>query len=190
MDSNYSFLNNVLNGKSKTVWSYKKQKELLKIVLDKYPKPIDLKNKLLRIGTDNSKLLANYIDENWDEEAYIDFILKYIVKYSRIGKILISQLIGTAVGTLAGYGINKYFYPTLPSKKEYMDKINSLPNDAQRNAYTDSVMKDYIKNEVNKSSTIKNLSPFALGIGTKGLSAYGTYKLLDIIDKKQAKKNA
>ena len=49
MESNYSFLNNVLDGKPKTVWSYRKQKKLLELVLEKYPEPVDLKNKLLEI---------------------------------------------------------------------------------------------------------------------------------------------
>jgi len=198
MESNYSFLNNVLDGKPKTVWSYTKQKKFLNIVLNKYPEPIDLKNKLLRIGTDNSKLLANYIDENWDREAYIDFILKYIVKYSRTGKILVSQLIGTAIGSLIGYGINNYLnsqnQALTHTKDEVINGYNELEKagatEAQKNSYLNSILDDQKRLELNKASTIRNISPFVTGIGTKGLAAYGSYKLLDAIDKKTSKKNA
>lgn len=200
----YNFLNDNWDGNSKTVWSRKKQDKLFNQLIEQYPSANDLRKKLLSIGTEESVILAYKINPKWNDDQYHEFILSNIIRYSNAGKVILSQLIGSGIGTLIGYGVNKYIQPNtrLPSKKEYSDKIEAIKNDAKLhnysdsvldakiNEYTDSVLNDAEKVQMNKAHPWREVLPYGAAIGTKGLTAYGVYKFLNAIDKKPDKKNA
>lgn len=194
MESDYNVVSHSWDGKPKTVWSYNKQQKLLNVFLEKYPDPISLKKKLLNVENPQCKVLAKYIDDNWSRNEYIDFVLTYIIKYSKVGKILLSQLIGTGIGSLIGYGINKHMNPSREDFKAQMkDKYHeamNLKTDEEQMTALDSINDEIEKYNLNQTKIWRHTVPYATAIGTKGLASYGTYKLLDAIDKKRAKKNA
>lgn len=204
----YSFLKDEWDGSPKTVWSRKKQNKLFKILIKKYPTANDLRKKLFQINTEESVKLGKYINPKWDDDQYYRFITSNVIKYSSAGKIILSQLVGSGIGTLIGYGVHKYIQPTsveVPSKQQYSDKLQSIDHDVKlnqypedvrniitdfrKNDYTDSVLDNMKIKQMNKANPWKEILPYGSAIGTKSLTSYGIYKFLDSIDKPN-KKNA
>jgi len=181
----YSFLRDDWDGNPKTVWSRKKQKKLFNIIKEKYPTPIDLKKKLLSLHNPEAIKLGKYIDPNWDQKQYYTFIISNVIKYSNAGKIILSQIIGAAIGTGAWLGTSKYLEKGLSSydrtladlkPKETLEIASSNP----------AIIKDIISAEAKANSagySNNKYIPFISGLGTKSLATYGAYKFLDKIDK-------
>jgi hypothetical protein len=200
MNNEYNILSKEWNGKPRTVLSYTKQIKLYKLIIQQYPTPKDLKEKLLSMDNSNAQILGYYINEDWNEEHYKKFILANIVKYTNIGKFIISNLIGATAGTISGYLLNKHLYDKSNSeilnnfekiKNINTDDPNVQLNDDQIKAIMNIHKLNNIQNQQKMDHTnIKNYYPYALGVGVKGLTSYSTYKLLDALDKKSAKKNA
>lgn len=184
MNSEYSFLNDKWNGNPKTVWSYKKQQDIIKSIIKKYPKPINLKEKLLLMNNINSRKLSEKIDPNWDMDEYINFLKKYI-KYSKVGKIILANLIGSGIGIAGGYYLNKYLNE--PSRSD-LDVVNAITQKTNKTPEDVEKVKSILKKQF--SSNYKNITPYVTGIATKSLAGYGAYKFLDSLDKNITKKHA
>lgn len=185
----YSFLRNDWDGSPKTVWSRKKQDKLFNILITKYPTAKELRKKLLDIGTEESYNLGKYINPNWNNDQYYRFITSNVIKYSDNGKIILSQLVGASIGTVAWLGTSKYLEKGLSdydraladlNKDETLKIVSKNPGIA-----ADIIRAEKAANSVGYTSSNK-LLPFMTGLGVKGLASYGTYKFLNKLDKEKS----
>ena len=182
MISKYCFLNEN-NDITKTVWSYKKQQAIINTIIEKYPEPINLKEKLLSINNLSCKILSKKIDPDWNMNEYISFIKKYIIKYSKFGKFILASLIGSVAGIFGGYYLNKYL--NQPSST-VMQNIKNIVNKSNPTSEEDSILDNIIAKQ--QPSIYKNIAPYAFGIGLRSLIGYGTYNFIDSLDKKSPKR--
>ena len=66
---------------------------------------------------------------------------QYIVKYSRFGKFIIANLIGTGVGIFGGYYLDKYLNTPSTSDIQAVKKIKNNSNPTSNdNAVLDSII--------------------------------------------------
>ena len=184
----YNFLKDDWNGSPKTVWSRKKQNKLFKLLIKKYPTAKDLRKKLFQINTEDSIKLGNYINPKWDYEQYYRFITSNVIKYSSAGKIILSQLVGAAVGTGIYAGVNKYLEKGLSN---YDRTLLNFSNEEKRRIVNDGENRSVLNDIADADSRAlqagykkgTKYSPFIAGLGGKSLASYATFKLLDKLDK-------
>ena len=183
----YIFLRDDWEGNPKTVWSKKKQQKLFELLIQKYPTAKDLRKKLFDIHTEESIKLGKYINPNWNSDQYYRFIISNVIKYSDVGKVIIAQLAGAAIGTAAWIGLSKYMEKGMSDYDRTL--VDLKPDEFKAIAKQNpSIIQDTINAERlalarGYSTNASKIVPFATGLGVKGLASYGTYSFLNKIDK-------
>lgn len=145
--------------KSQTVWTYKKQYQIIKEILKYYPTFKDFKKAVYKNGDDKLKDTIKNINTNIDRNTYINVLRTLVVKYSLTGKLL--------SGFLGKLGLAFLFsYISTELAKKTVNNAAEMSGDyGDTSTFSDDVMNRNISDEEFAEKYANNKNPKELVVG-------------------------
>ena len=86
-----------------STWSKSKQVNTIEKIVSKFPTAKDFKDQILSSDNESAKAIVQQLPDDADRSTYIDFLQHCFIKHSKIGKVLLSSLVGIGIGAGLAY---------------------------------------------------------------------------------------